>query len=416
MEVGGLARQARDTAAALVAAAGAVTSTVEQVHDAVSGRAYRLVGPIADPVAAVHAAVARVSFGAVEAGRAGAGHVAQTLAATVPDRHPAVGDTGPPAAVLAAVGGLWGDRLAASAPSLTAPITLRRRGRPVALDGASLAAAYPDATDRLVVLVHGLCGTEQGWRTGPGHTFPGYGPALRRDLACTALFVRYTSGRHVSDSGADLAALLAKVVQAWPVRVRSVALVGHSMGGLVARSACHQATGEPWTGLVTHVVGLGTPHLGAPLEKGVHTLSWALARFPESAPFAGLLDARSAGVTDLRFGSVVTADWVRDELLVDRCTDAALPPHVRGCWVASTASARPDSLAGRAVGDLLVRVPSASGAGRRRRLPFGDGDGVRLAGVDHLALLRSPLGYAHVRAWLTADGAVTEGAGPARPG
>ena len=114
------------------------------------------------------------------------------------------------------------------------------------------------------------------------------------------MYVRFNSGRHVSENGRSLAALLDEVVAEWPVPVEQIALVGHSMGGLVARSAC--CAGGDWTALVTHTVSLGSPHLGAPLESAVHYASAALGVTPETRPFAGFLRRRSAGIRDLRSG------------------------------------------------------------------------------------------------------------------
>src|SRR5205807_2429793 len=83
--------------------------------------------------------------------------------------------------------------------------------------------------------------------------------------------------------GADLATVLESLVGAWPVRVRRLILIGHSMGGLVIRSACHAATlaGCRWPALAGHVVTLGAPHHGAPLAKAVHAAAWAFRAVPE---------------------------------------------------------------------------------------------------------------------------------------
>jgi pimeloyl-ACP methyl ester carboxylesterase len=123
--------------------------------------------------------------------------------------------------------------------------------------------------------------------------------------------VRYNTGRHVSENGRSLADLLEALVAAWPVAVERIALVGHSMGGLVARSACHQAAerSDAWVGRVRHVVSLGTPHTGAPLAQAVHVAAAGLATVPETRAFSAFLRRRSAGIRDLRDGSLVDEDW-----------------------------------------------------------------------------------------------------------
>ncbi len=69
------------------------------------------------------------------------------------------------------------------------------------------------------------------------------------------------------------------------------------------------ATGLRWTEYVRQVVCLGSPHLGADIEKGANVLGWALQRMPETRALGTLVNARSAGIKDLRFGSCTEEDW-----------------------------------------------------------------------------------------------------------
>ncbi|HEY8047742.1 MAG TPA: alpha/beta hydrolase, partial [Ramlibacter sp.] len=116
-----------------------------------------------------------------------------------------------------------------------------------------------------VVLLHGLCMNEQQWARG-GHD---HGAALARDIGCTPQYLRYNSGRHISSNGSDFAQLLEERVAASPVPVERIDFIGHSMGGLVARSAVQvaQASGMAWPRLLRTMVFLGTPHHGAALER-----------------------------------------------------------------------------------------------------------------------------------------------------
>src|SRR5207253_110393 len=111
--------------------------------------------------------------------------------------------------------------------------------------------------------------------------------------------------------GRGVAPALEAVVAAWPVEIETIALIGHSMGGLVARSACYRASedGAAWVRHVRHVVSLGTPHMGAPLEQAVHVAAAALSAVPETRPFGAFLRRRSSGIRDLRQGSLVDEDW-----------------------------------------------------------------------------------------------------------
>ena len=173
-----------------------------------------------------------------------------------------------------AINGMWGDRLHRNDSALETPMAVRAGGRDVACDASSLRRAFPDATSRLAVFIHGLCETEDAWRLGAARHVP-YGDRLRTELGYTPVYVRYNSGRHISHNGRALAALLEELTTAWPVEVAEVALIGHSMGGLVARGACHYAGvgGDGvWRERVRHVFMLASPHRGAPLELGANAV------------------------------------------------------------------------------------------------------------------------------------------------
>ena len=183
-------------------------------------------------------------------------------------------------------------------------------------------------------------------------------------------------------NGLELADLIERLVAGWPVEVERIALVGHSMGGLVARSACYQAAerGDAWVGRVRQVVSLGSPHMGAPLAQGVHWASAALHALPETRPLAGFLRRRSAGIRDLRQGSLVDADWLErdpDALRAAACQEVPLLEGATHCFVAATVLPDPHHPVSRLVGDCLVLEASASGRSRTRRIPFEAEHGLR---------------------------------------
>ena len=184
---------------------------------------------------------------------------------------------------------------------------LRRDGVPLELRRDRLAAAIPGAGRKVLLLVHGSCMNDLLWnRRGHDH-----GAALARDLGYTAVYLHYDSGLHVSTNGRELASLLERLVAAWPVRVAELSIVAHSMGGLVSRSACHQAgeAGLRWPRRLRKMVFLGTPHHGAPAERLGNWVNVVLGAAPFTGPLARLPRIRSAGVTDLRHGNLLDEDW-----------------------------------------------------------------------------------------------------------
>lgn len=307
-------------------------------------------------------------------------------------------------AVVAALNGVLGDHLAATGNPLAIPMRLRFEGRPVVLERAALAAAIPGATSKVVVLVHGLCTNPLCWsRRGHDH-----GAALARDLGYTPLYLHYNSGLHVSTSGEALAQVLEALVRAWPVPLDDLAIVAHSLGGLVARSAAHQAAvaGHAWPRRLTSAVFLGTPHHGAALERGGNWVDVVLGVSPYTAPLAGVGRIRSAGITDLRHGSLLDEDWRgRDRFARSRDPrrPVPLPPGVRCLAIAGT-TARRRGAAADLLGDGLVPLASALGRHREpeRTLAFGPGGRAIAPGVGHLDLLCDPGVYDRVRGWLAA--------------
>jgi hypothetical protein len=274
-----------DLAGELLAAGGTL---VRDMHEGIASRPFGVLGAAAAPVRVVHDGIARQLYGSVRGALRGASRGgARIVAAHADPDAPALASGPRGSAALAALNGVYGNHLAARGSDLALGMDVRRDGADVAVTPAALAAAFPDASSRIVVFVHGLCETDDAWRLVPlrgGVARPTYGDRLRAELGFTPVYLRYNTGLRISENGRALARLLDDLTAAWPAGVEEVVLVGHSMGGLVARSACHygESDGRRWTGVVRHLFCLGTPHLGADLEKGANVLGWALGRLPET--------------------------------------------------------------------------------------------------------------------------------------
>jgi hypothetical protein len=306
-------------------------------------------------------------------------------------------------AVLAVLNGVLGDHLQESANPLAIPMRFRRDGQALEPAPERLAAAIPRATGKVLLLVHGLCMNDLLWRR-HGHD---HGAALAADAGFTPVYLHYNSGLHVSSNGRELAARLEALLRAWPVPVDRLVILAHSMGGLVARSACHygELAGHDWRRRLRSMVFLGTPHHGAPLERGGNWIDAALDASPYTTAFARLGKIRSAGITDLRHGSMLDEDWERrDRFARTRRGAAALPlPVDVDCQaIAASTSRKPGDLAGRLLGDGLVPVASALGRHKdpRRTLAFSRSRQWIGYGMHHLDLLDSRKVYSRIRRWL----------------
>jgi len=288
-------------------------------------------------------------------------------------------------------------------------MAFRRGGRDLELTRTELARAYPHAKPRIAVFVHGLCETDDAWKLGSERHVP-YGQRMEVELGYSPLYLRYNTGRHISENGREFADLLERLIGAWPVAVDEVVLIGHSMGGLVARSACHYSARSACVAKVRHAFTLGTPHRGAPLEQVTNAASAALARVPETRPLAKALNIRSSGIKDLRYGYLVDECWMDqdcDAFLRNSSREIPFLPTARHYFICATLSREPDATVGRIIGDLLVLQPSAwAHPGRGKRLQFPIEHYHHLGGVNHFDLLNHPAIYDQMRRCLSSQKAL----------
>jgi len=302
-------------------------------------------------------------------------------------------------AVLATLNGVFGDHLEASANPLATPMSLRHEGRALALDAASLQAAMPGATGRLVLLVHGLCMNDLQWQR-EGHD---HGAMLARELGFTPVYLRYNSGRAVHRNGAELAGLIDALLTAWPVPLQRVLLMGHSMGGLLLRSALQQGSqaGHAWPARVDELVFLGTPHHGSPLERAGYGVDILLGAAPYAAPLARLGKARSAGIMDLRHGNLLPPRHAANGRLMPPAS-VPLPALITCYAIAAQMGDRAAALKGRVLGDGLVPVASALGRHVQptRTLAFAPEHQAVLQGMNHMELLSRPEAAEQLLSWL----------------
>jgi len=306
-------------------------------------------------------------------------------------------------ALLAALNGVLGDYLAASNNPLAITMRMRRGGVALPDERESLAAVLPHAGGKLLVLLHGLCMNDLEWKR-KGHD---HGAALARDLGYTPVYLHYNSGLHISTNGRAFAERLEALVRSWPVPLTELVIIGHSMGGLVARSACHygELARHEWLHRLDKIVFIGTPHHGSPLERGGNWVDLLLGASRYTAPLGRLGKIRSAGITDLRFGNLVDEDWNQGDRF-KRTRDLRVPvplPQGVACYaIAATTGNRADDLSDRLLGDGVVPLASALGrhANPKLALTFDDSRQYVAYGIGHLDLLSRPEVYGQIKHWL----------------
>lgn len=304
-------------------------------------------------------------------------------------------------AAVGALNGLVGDYLHRTANGLAIDLTF-------VVDGAPVPPERVVPAKRMALFVHGLMATEGCWSMF-GLSYP---KKLEADLGLTPLYVRYNSGRHISENGFQLDHLLEALVARVGDAIEELVLIGHSMGGLVIRSATHTAAerSAAWLGKVKSAVYIGSPHLGAPLERAGNVLTWFLRKTgtvladPVTELIGDIIALRSEGIQDLRYGSLHEQDW-RDAdahaLLQNRRHPVPLLTSIRHHLIAGVLPKDPRLAA--LFGDALVPPRSALGhAEPHDRSPIFPQEHVQVfEGLSHTALLADEAVYQRVREWLS---------------
>ncbi|MDG3016958.1 hypothetical protein [Speluncibacter jeojiensis] len=354
--------EVRSAASMFEQAVDLISHPVQDAHRALADRVFgalgslRRLGPVAAPARAAHDSLAELTYAGVRAGATALTGMISTAAEVLPEDAVSYADAESSIIVGTIHGVVDGDPSesedeaeaetesaaeAEGAPVLGTHQHLRRFGSSTVLltDGAPV-------TDHAVVLVHALGATEQAWwyRTGGSGTVV----AGLAELGCTPVILRLDPARLVADNGRELSRMLAALVAGWPgpgtVPPRRIDLVGHSIGGLVVRHACAATESDLWLPLVRTACYLGTPHLGAPVNRGSRQLAEALKMAPEGRTMGEFAGLRHTVDDALRHG-----------------TDLPLTEGVRHVGVVATLAEDPECWWADRLGDGLVSMRSARG-------------------------------------------------------
>lgn len=359
------------------------TRIVREMHGAIAGQAFGalervpLVAGPARLVAGAHAAISQGVYAAID----GIGGSLLDAADTVEQRLAGNAHALLPIGIRSALNAAFGDHLEASNSAFAIPMALLKDGVPLALDAPALAAMFPAPNAQVCVFVHGLGCSDRSWQAG-GSAEVHIGEEIERDLGHTSLYLRYNSGLSIAENGAALARLLDQLVQAWPAGDCELTLIGHSMGGLLARSALEQASAQaPWKAATRALICIGSPNTGAPLARHGEQLQRALDAFAVTAPLGRLGSARSRGIKDLHDG-----------------LDALEIPggaHIAQRYIGAHLGAAADGALASLFGDGLVPIASATTIDGRTPTTH-----VVLNDVGHLGLLNDPRVLEQIRRWL----------------
>ncbi len=262
-------------------------------------------------------------------------------------------------AFLAALNGVIGDRLEADNNPLATTMVFRHQA--------------DTRSNKILLVIHGLCMNDLQWTSGADNQQINHAEAVAQASGFTPVYLRYNTGRAIEDNGAELNVKLEQLYKDWPVTVKEINVLVHSMGGLVIRSAAHHADQSTlklgWRKKLKRIAFLGTPHQGAPLEKAGHWIDLILGSTPYSKPFVALTKLRSAGINDLREGLA-----------------HALPKAVAVFAVAACTTTSRNKATDHVSGDGLVSINSALSG----NLGFTDNNSKVFFKMNHMQLLNRP--------------------------
>ncbi|MFO8112012.1 MAG: hypothetical protein R6T92_05825 [Desulfosalsimonadaceae bacterium] len=387
-----------------IAAITGLTETVELMHHNISrfplifGRpTQRRIGGIPGLVYGSIRGITRIAGGAVDMAL---GPIVPALAAMMEEPNASSPER---EALLAAINGVSGDYLAKSGNPMTISMQVRRGGHPLPPEAEALARAIPSPQNKLLIMVHGLCRNDLQW-TRKGHD---HGAAIARDLGYSVVYLHYNTGLHVSENGESFAGIIKALAENWPVPVEELAIIGHSLGGLVARSACHYGAlcGHGWLKKLKKLVFLGTPHHGTTAERMGNRLELVLGISPYSASLARLGSIRSAGITDLRYGSITRGDWEGTDRFAhkkDRRIPVPLPENTI-CYAIGATIGKKEYKRGRFLNcDGLVPLDSALGRHKDPALTLNFPESRQWVkhGISHFDMLNHPDVYEKIKEFM----------------
>ncbi|RME90305.1 MAG: alpha/beta hydrolase [Candidatus Hydrogenedentota bacterium] len=298
--------------------------------------------------------------------------------------------------LLAAVNGLAGDSLAQYAPSYAIQMAFYDDGKPISIEQAA-----KKSNQKIVIFVHGHSDIEKSWFSSKQESIP---ELLHQELSFSPLFIRYNTGLHISTNGKQLAKLIDKLYQEKKKSnnpVSEIVLIGHSMGGLVIRSAAYYAQGYEWRTYLKALIMIGAPLEGAYMEKISAFAETVLKKLfnPATMVIHELIKRRSAGLRDMKYGYLRDEDWQSEK--------AYSAPHkhfipsldnTKEYVVAASLSKKEKSWIHTFVGDGMVTLKSAK-ADNTLALP--EEHVFVLKGVNHYALMRHKKVADKIKEWLS---------------
>jgi hypothetical protein len=215
--------------------------------------------------------------------------------------------------VVPIINGLHGDSMDEKGHKALIKMSFRHKSLDINLKDIKEKFKLADNEGKLIIMVHGLMNDETIWHSNPEDLIQRMGTFLEKQNKANILYIRYNTGRHISQNGRDFSSLIQNLIDTFKNYIKELTIISHSMGGLVTRSAGYYAekSGHNWLSKLKNVFLIGVPNEGSYLARVAHMAQYFLRKFDptENDTIAKFFEIRSNGIKDLSFGFLVDEDW-----------------------------------------------------------------------------------------------------------
>ncbi len=220
-------------------------------------------------------------------------------------------ETGHIAAIL---NGLNGDILEENNDPLAIKMHFRYRNKDISVDKLVDYYDFNQFDGRVCILIHGLMGDEYMWKKIKANDENKIGDWLEKNENQHVLYLRYNTGLHISENGRALSNLFEEFMNQYGNKIKQLVLIGHSMGGLLIRSAGYYADiqRQNWLERLKTIFLIGVPNKGSYLAQIGFFVGHIFRKIDISHDdyIAKFMDVRSNGIKDLSFAYLTDDDWL----------------------------------------------------------------------------------------------------------
>jgi pimeloyl-ACP methyl ester carboxylesterase len=303
------------------------------------------------------------------------------------------------------INGLQGDSLSDNGHPAVVKMSFRHNSRDIEPEKIPEILNMGIESGQWIILVHGLMNDETIWKSGPKDLIVRMGTFFEDQKRANVIYLRYNTGRHISQNGRDLSSLIEELIEIHGNKIKDLVLTGHSMGGLVIRSACYYAgiLKHSWVQKLKTVFLIGVPNEGSYLAKIAYMTQYFLRKIDPSQnqSIAKFFDLRSNGIKDLSFGFLVDEDWQNPAYENEKVISATRVYPIEGVnyhLIAATMTEKKNkSKLAVLFGDGLVEKKSAlSQLFKDKQAKSGQVEFKLFEGENHLSLLESKLVHSYV--------------------